>query len=81
MSVAALVLGIVGLVFSVIPCTWWVGLIIGIVGLILGIIALAKCAKAGLPKGQALAGVICSGIAVAYPILLVLVFAAAFATA
>ena len=81
MSVAALVLGIVGLVFAVIPCTWWVGLIVGIVGLILGIIALAKCAKTGQPKGKALAGVICSGIAVAYPILLVLVFAAAFATA
>lgn len=77
MSVAALVLGIVGLVFAVIPCTWWVGLIIGIVGLILGIIALAKCAKAGLPKGQALAGVICSGIAVVYPIIFILMLAAA----
>lgn len=40
MAVAALVLGIVSVVFAFIPGFYWIGLITGVIGIILG--ALAK---------------------------------------
>ncbi len=64
MGVAALVLGIVSVVFSFIPfCGTW-AIIPAIVGLVLGIIDWVKKNKAGEAKGKAIAGTICSGVAV-----------------
>ena len=61
MAVAALVLGIVSLVFCFIPGIGIVGPIVGIVGIILG--ALAK--KKGEKKGMATAGLVCAIIGTA----------------
>jgi hypothetical protein len=64
MGVAALVLGIVSLVIGLIPfCGTW-ALIPAIVGLILGIIDSIKKKKAGEPRGKAIAGTICSILAI-----------------
>lgn len=63
MGVASLVLGIIAVVFSVIPLMgYWVPVILGVVGIILGALAKknnAKCATAGLVLsiiGTSLAG-------------------------
>lgn len=64
MGIAALVLGIVSLVISFIPfCGTW-AVIPAVVGLVLGIIDWVKKGKAKEPKGKAVAGTICSGLAV-----------------
>ena len=64
MGVAALVLGIVSVVIGFIPfCGSW-AIIPAIVGLILGIVDCAKKSKEGNPKGKAIAGIICSAVAI-----------------
>ena len=64
MGVAALVLGIVSLVISFIPfCGTW-AIIPAIVGLVLGIVDWVKKKKASEPKGKAIAGTVCSAIAI-----------------
>lgn len=59
-AIAALVLGIAGLVLVWLPFLAVVALPAAIVGLILGIVAMRK----GQPKGFALTGVILSGVAI-----------------
>ena len=64
MGVASLVLGIVSVVISFIPvCGAW-AVIPAVVGLVLGIIDWVKKSKASEPKGKAIAGAICSGVAI-----------------
>ena len=64
MGVAALVLGIVSVVIGLIPfCGSW-AIIPAIVGLVLGIVDWVKKNKEGNPKGKAIAGVICSAVAI-----------------
>lgn len=75
MAVAALVLGIVSIVFSFIGLGI-VGLIPGIVGVVLGIIAKKKA-----PSGMATAGLVCSIIGVAITLLMLLACAACFGQA
>lgn len=58
LGTAALVLGIVGTVFAVIPHTGGFGIFLGIVGLVLGIIGLRKKGK------RAVAGTVLAGVAV-----------------
>ena len=60
MGVASLVLGIVGLVISFIPCLGMYGLFLTVPGVILGIVGLSMAAKKNGPKGLAIAGVVCS---------------------
>ncbi|MBO5217265.1 MAG: hypothetical protein J6B41_05920 [Alistipes sp.] len=61
MGTASMVLGIIALVFGFIPVLNIIGWILAVVGLILGIIALVQ------KKPKALAGVICNGIALLLP--------------
>lgn len=64
MGVAALVLGIISVVVAFIPfCGTW-AIIPAAIGLILGIIDWVKNQKEGQPKGKAIAGTICSVIAI-----------------
>ena len=55
-----MVLGIVGLVISFIPCLGSYGLFLTIPGIVLGAIGLASAAKKNAPKGLAIAGLVCS---------------------
>ena len=64
MGVAALVLGIIAAVISFIPlCGTW-AIIPAIVGLVLGIVDWVKKKKEDAPKGKAIAGVVCSVVAI-----------------
>ena len=61
MGIASLVLGIVGLVFSFIPCLGTYGIFLTIPGIVFGAIGIAKAAKNnGAGKGLAIAGLVCS---------------------
>ncbi len=66
MGVASLVLGIVGLVFSFIPCLGLYGIFLTVPGLVLGAVGVAKASKSGAPKGLAIAGLVCSIIGSAF---------------
>jgi len=64
LSIASMVLGILG----VIP---WGGVACAIVGLILGIVAKKQLQEQGAPYGMATAGIICSIVGLALSILIV----------
>jgi membrane-bound ClpP family serine protease len=60
-GVAALVLGIIGIVFAIIPMfgiTQLVAIVLGIIALILGIVGRKQASEQGLPTGTATAGIV-----------------------
>ena len=65
MAVAALVLGIIGIVFSWFPAVI-VGVPLAIIGLILSIVARKNAVANGQPTGMATAGLVVSIIAIAF---------------
>ena len=76
LAVGGMVTGIIGLVFSVIPCIFWLAALpLDIVGMVLSGMALQQV-KAGKAtgRGMALAGFICSIIGVALFVVYLLVF-------
>ena len=64
MAVAALVLGIVGAVFGLLPLTFWIAIPCGILALIFGIVSWRKANKGFGRKGMAIAGTILGAIAI-----------------
>ncbi len=62
LGIAGMILGIVAVLFSFIPCLGVYALIPGIVGLILSIVSFVQANKAGAAKGMAIAGIVCSVI-------------------
>ena len=75
LGVAALVLGIVGLVFCFfLP---YVGLPCALVGIILGVIGMKKSKEAGAPAGMAVAGMVCGIIALGLNIVCIICICAA----
>jgi hypothetical protein len=75
-GVAALVLGIIALVFAFVPFANYLAIALGLVGLILGVLGLL--AK-GRSKGLPITGTVLSGIALILSIIMVVVYTAAFA--
>lgn len=71
LATAALVLGIVGLVFSAIPwCGWFIGWPCDLLGIIFGAVALAKIKRGEASgDGMAKAGLICGIIGIVIIIL------------
>lgn len=63
LGIAGLIIGTLSLMFSFIPCIGMWALVPAIVGIILSSISLSQASKAGLSKSNALAGLICSGVA------------------
>ena len=63
LGIIGLVLGIVALLFSFIPCLGTLAFIPGIVGLILGVLAFLKAKDNGHPKGIAIGGIVVSALA------------------
>ncbi|MFD5327647.1 DUF4190 domain-containing protein [Streptomyces sp. NPDC127092] len=65
LGTTALVLGILGVIFAIIPLTFWLGGILGLLALIFGIIGTARAGK-GLAtnKGSALAGLILGALSI-----------------
>jgi len=80
LAIAALVLGIVGLVLSFIPIINNVAFFIGVIGAILGVIAIVKTGDTAVKKGRGMAitGLILSVLAVVITLLIQLSFSAAF---
>jgi hypothetical protein len=72
-GVAALVLGIIGLVFAMIPTlgiTQLIGVLLGIIALILGAVGRKQASEQGLPTGTATAGLVLGIVSVALGALL-----------
>jgi len=69
MGIAALVLGIISLLLSFIPVIGILGLGLAIIGLVLGIIDWVQKKKKDEKHGQAIAGVVCSAVAIIIVIL------------
>lgn len=72
LSVASMVLGIIGILTS---WCFIVGGVLGIIGLPLGLVAMSKIKKGQAdpgPRGMALAGVVCSAIALALTVVVVI---------
>ncbi|MEV7782219.1 DUF4190 domain-containing protein [Kitasatospora sp. NPDC088351] len=62
---AAMVLGVIGLITSIIS----VGGLFGVIGLILGIVALTKARRSGVGRGMAITGVVASFLAIVVSVL------------
>ncbi len=58
MGAAALVLGIIGTVFAIIPGLFWIAIPLAVVGLILGIVGRRSAASNNQPTGLATAGLV-----------------------
>jgi hypothetical protein len=63
LGVAALVLGIIGTLFALIPGLFWIGCVLGLVALILGIFGRKSAADAGQATGTATAGLVLGVVA------------------
>lgn len=65
LGLAALILGIVGLLFCLVPLTGFIGLILGVTGLALGLAGLGRVRKAQASnKGVAISGIALSALAI-----------------
>lgn len=60
LGTAGLIVGIVALLFSFIPCLGMYAALPALVGIILSAISMSQAKKAGAQKGMALGGLICS---------------------
>jgi len=69
MAAGALVLGIVALVFSLIPFLNWIAIPLAIVGIILGALGGKQLQQQGKPGGMATAGLVLSIIALVFAII------------
>ncbi|MEV0537185.1 DUF4190 domain-containing protein [Kitasatospora sp. NPDC050463] len=65
-AVAALVLGVTGLLTSVV----FVGGLLGVLGLVLGVVALGAGRRTGVGRGKAVAGLVTSCIAIVLSVLM-----------
>jgi hypothetical protein len=68
LGIAGLIVGIIALLFSFIPCLGMYGIIPAIVGIILSAISMKQSGRAGQPKGMAIGGLVCGIIAAAIAI-------------
>ena len=67
LSIAGMVLGIVGLIFSLATCTWIFGIILCVIGLILSGVALNNCKQGKADgKGMAIAGLATSIVGIVW---------------
>jgi hypothetical protein len=60
LGVAGLVLGIIAVVFSFVPCLGAYAVFPGVIAIVLSAISLSKANKANAQKGLAIAGLVCS---------------------
>jgi ABC-type Fe3+ transport system permease subunit len=68
LGIAGLVVGIIAVLFSFIPCLGAWAIVPAIVGIVLSAISMRQANKAGMPKGTATGGLVCSIIAAAIAI-------------
>ncbi len=63
LSIIGMILGIIGIVLCIIPCTMILGIVLAIAGLVLSIIGYKKAKDADAPTTIGLIGMIASGLA------------------
>lgn len=76
MGIAAMVLGILSLVFF---CLWYIAIPCALVGVILGGVSASKAKQAGMKNGSATAGIVCSCIALGLAVLFIVLVVAGMA--
>ncbi len=82
LSVAALVVGIVGVVLAFIPCVNIIGMLLGLIALVLGIIGWVQAGKdPAAKKGTAIAGVVLGVAAIVIAVIVNTLVSAAVTTA
>ncbi|OQX97869.1 MAG: hypothetical protein B6I20_11825 [Bacteroidetes bacterium 4572_117] len=59
-GIAGIIIGIFSIFFAIIPCTIFLGIILGVIGLILTIIGINQATKLNVQKGLLIAGLITS---------------------
>jgi large-conductance mechanosensitive channel len=64
LGIAGMILGILAIILSFVPCFGFWAIILAVVGVILSAISLSQAKKAGASKGMAIAGLICSILAI-----------------
>ncbi len=64
LGIAGMILGILAIIVSFVPCFGWWAIVLAVVGVILSAISMAQAKKANAPKGMAIAGLICSILAI-----------------
>lgn len=80
MAVAGLVLGIMAIVISFIPCIGLLAIMPAILGIIFSVVGLSQAKKTGQGKGMAIAGLVLSLLAIAWiPIFILLIMGGAAA--
>ncbi len=78
MSIAGMVLGICGCVFSFAICTVWIGLVLSVIGVVLSGIAMKKCNEGTADgKGMAIAGLVTSIVGIGFAIYILAIAMAA----
>ena len=77
LAIASMVLGIIGLVLF---CIWYIGIPCSIIGLILGGISSSKAKAYGMKSGMAVAGIVCSCIALGLNIIGIILISAGIAS-
>lgn len=63
MGIASLVIGIIGVILSFIPCVGMLAFIPVVVGLVLGIVDVVTKSQQNVPKGMGITGIILNSIA------------------
>jgi len=74
-GIAGMVIGIIAIITSFIPCFFWWAITLGVMGLVLSAIGLGQAKKANLSRGMAIAGLICSVIAIVIVVVWGMLFA------
>ncbi|MFF8274961.1 DUF4190 domain-containing protein [Streptomyces lateritius] len=78
LGIAALVTGIVGLIFGIIPFLFWLGAILGVLALVFGIVGHGRARKGeATNKGVALAGIVLGAVTLVVSIAWVILLATA----
>ena len=76
MAIASMVIGIIGLVLAISPCTYYIGWIPGVLALIFGIIALVQEKKKEpeeQKKGKAITGIVTGSLAIVVAVLWIVI--------
>ena len=81
MAISSLIIGIIAVILSFIPCVNWFALLPAVLGIILGFVGRSSAKKANQPTGAATAGIVLNILAVVWIFLWSLVFGAAMAGA
>jgi len=62
LGIAGLVLGIMAIITGIIPCTFYLGILLGIMGIVLAIVALIQANRGFGRKGLIVAALVCSTV-------------------